>query len=221
MGNRRTGSLAKLALATVAIVALALFFVWFTGLALRQALVAFDERTVLLFRDPSDVARSVGPSWLAEAIRDFTALGSVTVVSFLVLLTSGFLLLVGQRRECLFIAVSSAGSLALNSILKHAIEMPRPMAIDVTPLVFTSSFPSGHAALSAATYFSLALVASRWVDRLASRYLWIAAIALIALVGVSRVYLGLHRPSEALAGWTVGLAWFLLNWALVTSLNIS
>jgi len=221
MPTIKNASVPKLAIATLGLVALTSCFLWLAKHVLHQDLITFDERTTAVFRDAANGAKSIGPPWLAEGVRDFTSLGSVTVSSLMVLLAVGFLLLQGLGGHALFVAVCSAGSLALNSVLKIAIERPRPSAIDVSPLVFTSSFPSGHAALSAATYLSLAVAASEWVDRgPARRYLFTAAIALTVLVGLSRVYLGLHRPTDVLAGWIIGLAWFLFTWLLAEALSI-
>jgi undecaprenyl-diphosphatase len=201
--------------------ALSLFFVWFSNIVLGQRLLIFDERVTLFFRAPANHALALGPPWLAEAVRDFTSLGSVTVSAVVITLAVVFLLLLKRNGQALVLAVSSVGSLALNTVLKLAIERQRPPTIDVSPLVFTSSFPSGHAALSMATYLSIAWVASRWVHQRSARlFLFGAAVILPLLVGLSRVYLGLHRPTDVVGGWVVGIVWLLVSWTLAEGVGI-
>ncbi|HZF08310.1 MAG TPA: phosphatase PAP2 family protein [Thermoanaerobaculia bacterium] len=173
----------------------------------------FDQRVLLALRNPTDRALPWGPLWLQETERDFTALGGVSVLSFLTLTVAGFLLLGGKRRAAGLVVVAVFGGLVLATLLKHGFNRPRPELVPHGSYVYTTSFPSGHAMLSAATYLTLgALLARLQPQRALKAYLLCVAILLTFLVGVSRVYLGVHWPSDVLAGWTAGGAWAILCW---------
>jgi undecaprenyl-diphosphatase len=146
-------------------------------------------------------------------VRDITSLGSVIVVCLLVAAVAGYLLV---RRECssaILLLASVFGGLALNDFLKMIFDRTRPALALPFMRVFTSSFPSGHAALSCVAYLTMAALVAR-ASRTAALgfYAMAVAILLVLLVGLSRVYLGVHYPSDVLAGWCVGLAWVLMCW---------
>jgi undecaprenyl-diphosphatase len=115
---------------------------------------------------------------------------------------------------------SVLSGLAVNSLLKYAFARPRPDVVPPTVEVFTASFPSGHAALSAITYLTLAAILGRTQPAVSVRIYFIVLAAFVTgLVGVSRVYLGVHYPTDVLAGWCVGAAWALGCWALMSWLQ--
>lgn len=174
----------------------------------------WDKSILLMLRVPGHPSEPIGPIWLQEAVRDITALGSFSLLTIIVLAVFVHLLLVGRSRTAWFIAVAVVSGTALSSVLKAVFDRPRP---DLTGIarVFTASFPSGHATISAVVFLTLgALLAERAsTARLRAYYLCVAA-TLAILVGLSRVYLGVHYPTDVLAGWLIGTAWALICVAL-------
>jgi undecaprenyl-diphosphatase len=182
----------------------------------------FDERVLLSLRNPADRSDPLGPAWVEETERDFTALGGVAVMGLLTLGVSGFLLLDGKKGAAVLVLVAVVGGLLLSSVLKHAVERPRPELVPHGSYVYTSSFPSGHSTMSAATYLTLgALLARVQRRRRLKAFLLGFAILLTLLVGISRVYLGVHWPTDVLAGWTLGGIWALVCWLLARRLQRS
>ncbi|WP_442580540.1 phosphatase PAP2 family protein [Mesorhizobium sp. ASY16-5R] len=172
-----------------------------------------DTAILLAFRVPGDPAAPIGPPWMAEAVRDLTALGSGSVLVFVTAATIGYLLLTGRRAAALFVLVAVAGGQLLSSLLKLGIDRPRPELVPHLAEVYTLSFPSGHAMLSAVTYLTLGALAARVApNRTAGIYLLFLALLATFLVGASRVYLGVHWPSDVLAGWCAGAAWAMACW---------
>jgi undecaprenyl-diphosphatase len=174
---------------------------------------AFDRHILLLFRHPDDLSVPIGPPWLHEAARDVTSFGSVVALAFILLASVGYLLLVRKRAAALFVLVAVGGGQLLSTGLKVAFERPRPDVVPHAVEVFTASFPSGHAMLSAVTYLTLGTLLARLLpDRAVRIYVLCLAVFLTLAVGVSRIYLGVHYPTDVLAGWLVGSAWALLCW---------
>jgi undecaprenyl-diphosphatase len=176
----------------------------------------FDTRVLLLMRSPGDHADPVGPAWLEELGRDFTALGGIAVLSLITIAAAGFLALERKYRAVLLIVAAVVGGLILSTVLKQLFARPRPDLVPHGSAVYTASFPSGHSMMSAITYLTLgALLARVQTRKRLKAYLLCLAIILTVLVGVSRVYLGVHWPTDVLAGWTVGAVWALLCWLVV------
>lgn len=191
--------------AGVAAVAIALLLL--AGLAVDRWPFAFDRTIMLALRAWS------GPPWLREAARDVTALGSGTVLTTIVLAVAGLLLV--QRRWLTagaLIAAALTGSWAV-TLLKTHVARARPTIVEHWAVVNNESFPSGHAASSAVIYLTLAALASQVTPgRLVRRYLMAIAILLTGAIGISRVYLGVHWPSDVLAGWSFGTLWAIGWW---------
>lgn len=176
--------------------------------------VRVDETILLMLRNPSDLTKPVGPPWLWEVGRDITALGSLSALSFVTVMFVGYLLIAKSRIDALLVLLIVLGGEALNTTLKHAFDRSRP-EISQSVRVFTASFPSGHATMSAVTFLTIALVmAHRSRDLVFRRYFLSVAIFLSGVIGLSRLYLGVHYPSDVLAGWCVGAAWAILCWNL-------
>ncbi len=174
---------------------------------------ALDEQLMLHMRagGPSEPR---GPSWLPGAMRDLTALGSAPVLVLVVLAVAGFLVARRQYHALGLLMVATVGGILLNEVLKAAFARPRPPASFHLTEVRSMSFPSGHAMESAIIYLTLAALLARLVRTRTLRLYFIAvAFLLTFVVGLSRVYLGVHYPTDVLAGWTAGLGWSLLCWA--------
>jgi undecaprenyl-diphosphatase len=187
-------------------------------LALSRAVVGgrttnFDRAVLVSMREPGDLSDPVGPRWFEEACRDMTALGGGTVLLLITALAIAFFWLAGIHRAAIYILFAVLGAAVLSWGLKQAFDRPRPDLVPHGQHVYTSSFPSGHSILSAAVYLTLGLVASRFVPRKRLKALLLAvAVLTAAAVGASRVYLGVHWPSDVFAGWAVGAAWALVCW---------
>ena len=118
------------------------------------------------------------------------------------------------------VIVSALGGLAASTFLKSLFERPRPSLVPHLDIVYTSSFPSGHSMLSATVYLTLGVLLGRFVQqRVLKAYFLIVALLLTSLVGASRVYLGVHYPTDVLAGWAVGLTWALVCWLVARYLQ--
>lgn len=180
----------------------------------------FDTYVLLLFRAPGDPSDPLGPRWFEEMMRDFTALGGMGVLTLLTLFVTGFLLMSGKRRSALLVLGAVAGGTALSNALKYAFDRPRPDLVPHGMEVYTLSFPSSHAMMSAVVYLTLGALLARTQSPVRIRLYLIACAALLTLlIGVSRLYLGVHWPTDVLAGWAVGSAWALLSWLLAVRLQ--
>lgn len=169
---------------------------------------AFDRNLVLLFRVADDLATPVGPPWLRETMRDVTALGSFVGLGLMTVAASLILRLCGFRHLAIGLATSVIAATAVSQGLKAVIGRERPDIVEHAALTFSASFPSGHAFLSAVTLLSIAGfvgLASRRADitRLCYGFAW----TMIAMIGISRIYLGVHWPTDVIAGWCLGVAW--------------
>lgn len=180
---------------------------------------AFDEAVLLAMRNPADLADPIGPAWVEAAFRDITSLGGTTVLAAVTLATLGYLLLAGKRTTALLVAVAVGGGTILSSILKSGFERPRPDLVAHLVEVSSQSFPSGHAMLATVTWLTLGtLLATVQPTRRLKAYVLAVGIALALLVGTSRVYLGVHWPTDVLAGWCIGTAWALACWLVAGAL---
>ncbi|MBX9757182.1 MAG: phosphatase PAP2 family protein [Beijerinckiaceae bacterium] len=176
----------------------------------------FDVRLITALRNPADLSDPIGPGWLEEAMRDLTALGGTIVLLIVSCAAFAFLHMTGKTHAAYLLAASVIGAMILSQLLKFGISRPRPELVPHATRVYTQSFPSGHAMMSAAVYLTLAALLAR-TQRLARVRIFIIAVtALITgLVGASRVYLGVHWPTDVLAGWVGGAAWAILCWVVM------
>ena len=180
----------------------------------------FDEAVLLALRSPGDHGDPLGPLWFEEMVRDFTALGGVGVLTFIFLAAAGFMFLQQKFRTIVLMIFAFGGALVLNFLLKFGFDRPRPDLVPHLAYTVSPSFPSGHAMLAAATYLTLgALLARVQPSRAVKIYLMAIAIVLTLLVGLSRIYLGVHWPTDVLAGWTMGGVWALICWMAATVLQ--
>jgi undecaprenyl-diphosphatase len=165
----------------------------------------FDERVIEWCN------RHPGPPWLQDVGRDLTALGGITVLTLVTIAVGIFLLISGKRGAAVLMVVAVVGGLVISSVIKHFVSRDRPPQQFRQAYVFTKSFPSGHSMLSAVTYLTLgALLAQVTKGKWLKVYIISVAIIITGLVGISRVYLRVHWPTDVLAGWTAGLVWAIL-----------
>jgi undecaprenyl-diphosphatase len=180
----------------------------------------FDDWLIRALRRPDDPARPIGPEWLAEIGRDLTALGGVAFLTLLTGAVAGFFCLRRMYGAMCLVMASTLGGLVASTLLKACYDRPRPDLVPHLSMVFTSSFPSGHSMLSAVVFLTLGSLLGRFVRQWRLKaYFLLVAVALTFLVGLSRVYLGVHYPTDVLAGWTAGLAWALACWLVARYLQ--
>jgi undecaprenyl-diphosphatase len=192
------------------LVSCCLGFVLLADEIIEKETQSFDDAVVLALRRADDPSVSIGPAWLRESARDVTALGSATVLTLVVLAVCGFLALVRHFRSLLLVLGSTLGGAVLNALLKDAFARPRPTVVPHLTQASSSSFPSGHAMLSAIVYLTLgALLAQLTERRRLKLYVVGVSLALTFLVGLTRVFLGVHYLTDVLGGWMAGLAWAL------------
>jgi undecaprenyl-diphosphatase len=170
-----------------------------------------DEMLLRAPRDAKDPARTLGPTWLEEVARDLTAIGGIAALTLVTAAVSGYLLICRKYGALALLLAATLGGLLLSTVLKERFDRPRPAVVPHKSLVMTSSFPSGHSLNSAVVYLTLgSLLAGLCRQRRLKFYFFSVALLLTFLVGVSRVYMGVHYPTDVLAGWCAGLAWALL-----------
>lgn len=205
----------------LAVLALAIYaFLAIADEVVEGEIRALDERLLLAMRDPVDPSNPLGPAWLEEAALEITALGGYALIILVLCVVTGLLVVTRRYGPALY-AVLSVGTGALAShFFKGYYARPRPDLVDHLDIVHTASFPSGHAMVTTVAYLTLAALVIRFFDDLRIR-IYVAGVALFIsiLVGVTRVYLGVHWPSDVAAGWALGAAWASLNWLIVTLLQ--
>jgi undecaprenyl-diphosphatase len=159
---------------------------------------AFDRAVLLAFRNPMDLANPIGPRWLEIVFRDMTSLGGAAVL----------------------VLASVMGGVLLSGILKLGVDRPRPDLVPHLVEEYTASFPSGHAMLSAVVYLTLGGLLSRVEGpRRIKIYVLSVSVILTFLIGLSRIYLGVHWPTDVLAGWCAGATWAVLCWRVALALQ--
>lgn len=179
-----------------------------------------DGRLLLSLRNPQDAADPLGPPWLEELMRDITAFGGTGPLAFITLAGMVYLLLRQRLRTALFLFTAIAGGQLLSSLLKAGFDRPRPDLVPHGMTVYTASFPSGHAMMTAIVYLTLAALLARSESRRRLKtFLLLLAASVTLMVGISRVYLGVHWPSDVLGGWMIGSAWAAGCWTLIVLLQ--
>lgn len=208
----------------VAIAAIGVFsFLSIADEVAEGEIAAADTWLFNLFRSVSDPSLPLGPPWLPEAAAEITALGGYPVIVLTVLAVVGLLLVTRRYGPALY-TVFSVGTGALAShVLKEFYERPRPTLVEHLDIVHTASFPSGHAMVGTVAYLTLAALVTRFVTDWRVRvYVVSVALLLAVMIGLTRVYLGVHWPSDVAAGWALGVAWASAAWlvpSLVTRLR--
>lgn len=175
----------------------------------------FEEHLLISLRDPNNLSQPIGPAWVRTWCLELTAIGSGPVLALMVLLVTGYFVVAGKYGSAFFILAASVTGALLSGLLKHLYDRERPSVVPHLAEVASGSFPSGHSMASSIIYLTLGAVlaqaATRWRERL---YFIAAAFALSGLVGLTRVYLGVHYPSDVLGGWAAGTSWALVCWMI-------
>jgi undecaprenyl-diphosphatase len=173
----------------------------------------FDRKIMLALRTAGHPHQAIGPAWLGEALRDVTALGGTTFVVLATALAATALAFHGLRRRAVLLIAVVAGAQACDELLKALYRRDRPDFALAGVFTYAQSFPSGHSTASAALWLTLAMIASSFETKFRRKLFWFAAaLVVIAGVGASRVYLGVHWPTDVLAGWMLGASCALLGW---------
>ena len=193
--------------------AIALSFVLLAGAVSGGVTEGFDEWVLRALRTPADLADPIGPRWFEEVVRDITALGSTVVLTVAVIVVSCYLWITGSPAKALFLVAAVSLGTLLNRLLKIGYARPRPDIVAHGAFVSNESFPSGHTASSTIVYLMLGMMLARVEASYPVKLFIFAVCAVIAfMVGISRVYLGVHWPTDVIAGWAVGAAWVLIAW---------
>jgi undecaprenyl-diphosphatase len=174
---------------------------------------AFDIKILQALRSPTDPSKPIGPSWIENTLLDLTALGGTSVLGLVVVSVAGFLALQERYRTAVVVVMTAVSGEVLNAVMKQAFNRPRPSVVPHLRDVYTTSFPSGHAMESAIVYLTLGAILMRVAERrLTKLYCLGIGVLLTALTGISRVYLGVHYPTDVVGGWIVGFAWASVCW---------
>ncbi len=179
---------------------------------------AFDSALLLALRTAENAP--IGPPVLQEVMRDFTALGGIAVLTLITGLVAVFLVLKRDSRTALFLITAVGSGILASTLAKTVIDRPRPDLVPHGSIVSTASFPSGHSLMATLVYLTLAIVIARGQSSpRVKAYVIGVAVALSLAVGASRVYLGVHWPTDVLAGWALGSGWAIGAWAVATALE--
>lgn len=176
---------------------------------------ASDNAILLALRTPGHLATPIGPAWLLQSAIDLSALGGFTFIWLFTIAMAGFFALTRRWRAMIVFLAAIVGASVLDAALKLSFHRARPEIVPHLALVDNASFPSGHAMISAATYLTVGAMLTRtqksWGVKV---YLLTIFIAVTLMIGLSRLYLGVHWPSDVFAGWSAGAAWALAFWII-------
>ena len=196
---------ARLLLSCLGVIAMIWGFLALTDEVREGDTSRFDRSMLLAFRTPGHLDTPVGPRWLQESARDITALGGFTTLALVTATAFAILMLLGRRTQAWIFGATVVLAQALAEVAKAVINRPRPDLVPQHDIIYSASFPSGHAMMAPVVYLTLAaIVAAGHPHTAIKATLLLGATALVLVVGVSRVYLGVHWPSDVLAGWTLG-----------------
>jgi undecaprenyl-diphosphatase len=190
-----------------------LIFVSISDLVLEGDLHETEVRWMKDLRSPTDLARPIGPAWLENVNREVTVLGGGVVLTLITLVVAGYLLIERWYASTLFLLIAVAGGMLLTNVLKGFFDRDRPTVVPHLADSLLKSYPSGHSMMSSVVYLTLAVLLARAMKRRRVKvYCVTVALLLSLIVGASRVYLGVHYPTDVIAGWAGGIAWALLCW---------
>lgn len=174
-------------------------------------LTGFDDAILRFPRQIEDFSILRGGAKFAQAVSDITALGGLTVLFSLTVVVCLFFIFRGDRALAVILASSVLTGWMLSASIKILVARGRPEIVPHLIPVHDASFPSGHALVSAVTYLTLGtLIAAVQERRCVKIYVMTVAISLTGLIGLSRIVLGVHFPSDVIAGWLIGAAWSMI-----------
>jgi undecaprenyl-diphosphatase len=198
----------RLLLIGLGLCAVLLLFIRLASEVMEGDTQAFDLQILRSLRSAVDPSRPVGPAWMETILIDITALGSPVVLGLIVLIITGYLLLEARYVTAIIVLTTAISSEILDEVLKLLFARPRPSVVPHLRTVVSASFPSGHAMESAIIYLTLGALLMRVVEgRITKTYCMATAIFLTFIVGVSRVFLGVHYPTDVIGGWMLGFLW--------------
>jgi undecaprenyl-diphosphatase len=202
-------------LAAIGVIAGLLAILFLSNMVSRGETQGLDETILRSLRSADDASKPLGPRWVQSAMRDITSFGSTVVLVGFSVVFAGFLITRRDYLDIALIAITLGGGALLNEQLKKFFGRPRPSFVAHLEYINNASFPSGHAMLSMMAYCTMGvLLAGLATERRMKYYILAVALGLSFAVGLSRVYLGVHYPSDVLAGWTIGLVWATLCWLI-------
>jgi membrane-associated phospholipid phosphatase len=209
-------------LISAAALAIAILLVGAVGASIDHGWQFGVERQIMLWtRHGTMHGAAIGPAWLKAAMIDITALGGVTVLTLVTVIVALFLAL---RQLWLTMLLGLGGTISgaiAVAVAKSLVARPRPDLVDHLVQVSSASFPSGHATSSAIVYLTLAALVMQIVPgRVVRGYIIVVAALIVGAIGCSRVYLGVHWPSDVLIGWSFGALWALMWWGIGASIRI-
>ncbi len=209
------------------LIALSIFMFGMLGFwAIAEDLIEPDphslDYSILYFlRSPDDLSNPLGPLWFEYAVSDVTALGGHAIISILMLSATLYLVATRQMQRAILILAAVVSGALISSVLKLGFDRPRPDIVDHLTHAMSSSFPSGHAFLSAVVYLSLGALIARAHQQITIRTIvMMGAVLLVLIIGLSRIYLGVHWPTDVVAGWFFGAAWAAIWWLADYTWNV-
>ncbi len=209
----------------IMISALILLLFFWGGIELRDLFMVdraqqFDEWLLLSVRDSENPQKLFGPHWVDESVRDITAIGGPAVLTFIIVVVMIYLLLQKSYRAATLVLITTLGGLLISLLLKDFFLRERPDIVPALMVETSPSFPSGHSMLSAIAYLTMGSLLTRLETNPKVRvYIISIAIFVAAMVGITRVLLGVHYPTDVLVGWIVGFFWASLCWFFMFALQ--
>ena len=211
---------ARLIIAFIVLAAALLAVVRFGSEIREDGTSSFDRWLLLSLRQPGNLSAPIGPAWLRPVFVDITALGSGAALTLLTVSVVGYLLVAKRWITSALVAAATISGSLIEHFLKIGFARARPTIVPHFVEIHSLSYPSGHAMNSAVAFLtSGTLLACVQKTRSPRIYVMTAAMVFTVLIGCSRVYNGVHWPTDVIAGWAIGGSWALLWWAIALRLQ--